>query len=757
MARFALILALAVSVAAQDAATLTGTVKTENGLHVATFDTLQGTVTVNLPDDLAAGDTISGTVVAEPKGETPDQKAANSDSLSGVVVEVAKQETPASDGKGKWIVPAAAAVAIPLILRNREGREIGKVNVPVAKAPRKPEGFQIPAAGQSGKPVAIAGSFDGDFATSGVKLAGNAMNVLAESPRKLIAQAPANFSGTGEIEVSEGDVVQKCEFRNVVIKLAAPTVNLKSGQTTTMTITVEGLAGLDKPFPVSVVNRSPSVVKVAQGDVQSIQVDPKKVANGSYVTTRTLTGVVPGGFNINATISPGAIATARCVSLPRPAPRDSAASQTPMEDRPSTTTGASSRPPELPGEDPPPPPDPERLRNATVLVHTGTEWRELADGNHILTYRDNPPMTGVLSLDPGTVFGAPTGTYPLVANPFWRTHAIYQIWSNSDHKFTGTGIRTFRDADNPEGELGIAAAGRPRTEREAWSRTRFHANGLQLEPAVPVNLMLLRRGKGRPWTTVGNANGTVQLAAGTVIVPVAIALLHEEGRITPQIDLATAQVWFDGRAANRVRISAGEESSEAMILDQDAHPGWSVDRLMEPGTGRLRTHGFAQDPDLVWSQCGRYNANIQFRLVRHGTIEASSSRGRCRTPSTSTPLSGELGPCVGGWAEELRRVTGDSTPAITIVFTADRTTAGVAEAFETGIHVGWGQVLASGNDQTRTLAHEIGHVFGFDGPLGVFNDDNRIPGNLMNAGGPDLTREQCEVAYRRARVITGAR
>ena len=37
------------------------------GLTTTTFDTLEGTVSVNLPDDVAAGDTISGTVTTEPK------------------------------------------------------------------------------------------------------------------------------------------------------------------------------------------------------------------------------------------------------------------------------------------------------------------------------------------------------------------------------------------------------------------------------------------------------------------------------------------------------------------------------------------------------------------------------------------------------------------------------------------------------------------------------------------------------------------
>ncbi len=42
--------------------TTTPKIETSFGLYTTKFDTLEGTVTVNLPDDLAAGDTISGTV-----------------------------------------------------------------------------------------------------------------------------------------------------------------------------------------------------------------------------------------------------------------------------------------------------------------------------------------------------------------------------------------------------------------------------------------------------------------------------------------------------------------------------------------------------------------------------------------------------------------------------------------------------------------------------------------------------------------------
>lgn len=66
--------------------TVPANVKTAGGLTVVTFTVNPGTIKVNLPDDMMAGDTISGTVVAEPKGQTPEERATNAAKLREHVV-----------------------------------------------------------------------------------------------------------------------------------------------------------------------------------------------------------------------------------------------------------------------------------------------------------------------------------------------------------------------------------------------------------------------------------------------------------------------------------------------------------------------------------------------------------------------------------------------------------------------------------------------------------------------------------------------
>ena len=294
------------------------------GLITTTFDTLEGTVSVNLPDDVASGDTISGTVIAEPKGTTKDEQAKNEDSLNGYVVEVAKQETPPQQKQGsKWVIPPAAQF-IPVVLKNREGKEVARTNVPLSQGHvvnPKPNGdlpqdgsYTTPPFGQAGRPVSVAGPFDGDFANTAIKLGNNTAQFLAESPRKAVVRSPANLTGPATIEVNEqGKLVAKCHYQSIGVRLAADKLNLIRGEQTVLTVTLSGLNGVGSPVPLQLTNATPWTVRMEGGESQTITARPQEFTGGVFTTQRMLTGVRAGGFTINAVVSsamlsPGAAA-----------------------------------------------------------------------------------------------------------------------------------------------------------------------------------------------------------------------------------------------------------------------------------------------------------------------------------------------------------------------------------------------------------------------------------------------------------------
>jgi hypothetical protein len=279
------------------------------GLLTTTFDTLQGTVSLNLPDDVAGGDTISGTVITEPKGTTKDEQAKNQDSLNGYVVEVAKEDTPADQRQGtKWAIPPMVQF-IPVVLKNRNGDIVARTQVPVNQGTvvkPKPNGdYSTPPFGQAGRPISVAGPFDGDFNNTEVNLGNNTAQFLAESPRKVIVRSPANLVGPATIEVNEkSKVVARCHYQSIGVRLSADKLNLNRGEQTTLTVTLSGLEGATGPVPLQLTNASPSTVRMGGGDTQSINAQPQEISGGVFTVKRTLTGVKPGAFSINAVVNP---------------------------------------------------------------------------------------------------------------------------------------------------------------------------------------------------------------------------------------------------------------------------------------------------------------------------------------------------------------------------------------------------------------------------------------------------------------------
>jgi hypothetical protein len=303
--------------------------KTAFGLQTAKFTTRQGTIEVNLPDDIAAGDSISGTVVADPAGKTDKERLRNQDELNGYVVETQNNKTGVGKKKLKWLIPAAATPGVAyLILRDRKGSEVARTPVPVREtpAPGAPtipptDAIHLPTIGQAGRPLQIPGPFDGDFSTTAVRIGGKEAAVLAESPRKTIVQSPADIVGPTDIHLTKGAIEASGSYRNLGIGLTATNTSLRSGETATLTIDVTGLGGLRSEIPLRISNSSASVVRLSDGDDQLVAIKPTDVrSDGSYVLTRTVTGVHVGPFNIAALVTDPNLFPPPCTLVRQPTP-----------------------------------------------------------------------------------------------------------------------------------------------------------------------------------------------------------------------------------------------------------------------------------------------------------------------------------------------------------------------------------------------------------------------------------------------------
>jgi hypothetical protein len=344
-------------------------VKTAGGLTVVTFTVDPGKIIVNLPDDLRAGDTISGTVVAEPKGQTPEERAKNMLELNGYVIELETPKKP--DGTPNPKTKAAVTAPIPQLritlppgggstppVANVSGSSGGRgttvtnssglstigtyfqgyyltasittdigglvfgTAIPVEEVPLsslKPQSvenhiYELPAIGQQGRPIVITGPFDGNSSNTTLNWCinltpaceqnpstGGVIAPLAESPRKAVFHAPANVSGPMDISLKEGAKETKGTFRNVGVNLTAPKTRLLKGESTELKVEVQGLQGITQPVPLHLTKGG--VVTMQGGDMQTMSIKPAEVqSNGTFATTRTITGVQSGVWNATATV-----------------------------------------------------------------------------------------------------------------------------------------------------------------------------------------------------------------------------------------------------------------------------------------------------------------------------------------------------------------------------------------------------------------------------------------------------------------------
>ena len=276
------------------------------GLSVATFTTPQGTIYVNLPSDMAAGDTLSGTVVAEAQGQDDKKRTKNQGELAGYVVEIEKQQTSSTNRILRLSIPAAISTTY-LVLRDKKGKEVARCELPLDQPPRTSpstaQEFGLPTMGQQGRSIEVTGDFDGDFKTTNLMVGGEGMEILAESPRKLVVRNSSLKVGPSQLVVREQGRTATGEFRSLGISLSAPKLDLLRGEQTTLTVTVLGLEGIRAPVPLVLENKSPGIISMGSANIERISISPSQVQAGTYTTERALTGIQRGAFTIVGTVA----------------------------------------------------------------------------------------------------------------------------------------------------------------------------------------------------------------------------------------------------------------------------------------------------------------------------------------------------------------------------------------------------------------------------------------------------------------------
>lgn len=285
-----------------------------NGLTLVTFGVIPGKIKVYLPDDIRPGDTISGTVATEPNGGSSEERVRNQELLNQYMLELEGLKVGVEQPSFVWTAPAAGGNAHVRYRLNVSDKadSYGYVLEPdtgnkslggewISESKKDHPDFLWYPVGQQGRPSSIYGPFDGRFGNTLIKVGGQDVKLLAESPRRTTFESPTNLMGPLSIDVAERDIKTTGTYRNVGVRLSAPKTNLVRGEQTVLTVEVSGLEGITKPVPLQL--EATGVINMDGGNSQSLRITPTEVKrDGIYTTTRVMTGTQAGTFNVTATV-----------------------------------------------------------------------------------------------------------------------------------------------------------------------------------------------------------------------------------------------------------------------------------------------------------------------------------------------------------------------------------------------------------------------------------------------------------------------
>jgi len=298
--------------------------KSINGMVVSDLKTPQGSVVVNLPDDMRPGDVITGTVSVNPEGKTDKEKEANKKKLEELALQFPGLAMSIKDllnntDKNQFTFTVPSRTGTDGNYNELELMKGDKVSA-VSKVPVTVISF-LPGTGkplinlttpviEKGDPYVVVRSANTNLSDYAFTVKDNSgktskAGILCQSPRSTVVEIPSDIPiGDNSLIVQRksGTETNSYHFEKISTDYRIGKNNLQKGETTSLTISIRGLdSKYTEPPTLSLTNITTSTITLQGGNQQVILIVPS--ASGEYNTTRTLTGITPGPFTINAIIN----------------------------------------------------------------------------------------------------------------------------------------------------------------------------------------------------------------------------------------------------------------------------------------------------------------------------------------------------------------------------------------------------------------------------------------------------------------------
>ncbi len=278
------------------------------GLQIYKLKTVNGTVTVNLPDKIYPGETISGTVLAEPNvSENVKKNKSNKLALLATTLSIFGNRFKLDNQTLKFSLPDDPFELGPLIGLENEKGMIGSAGFVVQEGERPvlSAGDPVfPPFLRSGEYQNIPGKFDGVISNTRLMLNDLEIPVASESPGEIVTLVPGNISGIQKLSLTEGGKTYSAPMNVVDLKMTAEATTLQKGEHSTVHIVVDGLKGVETPVTVNVDNLTPMSIGMKGGNQQEWIIHPSDVDNtGTFSKEVGIVAVASGGFTVSARVS----------------------------------------------------------------------------------------------------------------------------------------------------------------------------------------------------------------------------------------------------------------------------------------------------------------------------------------------------------------------------------------------------------------------------------------------------------------------
>jgi len=276
----------------------------ENHALTLQFGTKYGTLYATGPEVLQRGAASTWTSALFPAGDSPRERARNTDALTHHELRIGGVIVPPND-QAKIVLREA-----PVIQLRYHDRLVASGTVPVLFGGPDSAGavLNIPSRTPvvfAGGPITLPGTFDGDASTTRLTFNGNPLRVAAESPYGVSVYTPDDFWGLGEIHVQEGGHSWTVPVRSLGLKIWADDTDIWKGDRSTCHVKVTGLSGLDGSIQLQLINRTPFIIKLQQGNQPLIQLDPNRLTRPDELQIdREFVGIQRGNFRIQAILLP---------------------------------------------------------------------------------------------------------------------------------------------------------------------------------------------------------------------------------------------------------------------------------------------------------------------------------------------------------------------------------------------------------------------------------------------------------------------